>query len=197
MIELLQVSASSGLLLVLALGFAPRLVLRFVLLGFKPEDPRRRELSAELAAIPRRDRPFWVAEQLEVALIEGLLPRLVEHVLPHRAEVWSFGVTSAWPPIKPGDPMLLAMRGAPAQLASGRVARAIRRCRRLVLVDLGYQGPSRWPLAGVRVVWLTGHRHIVMTSTEMVVLAQMLRAGSHAAQQKQEFHACIELSNRI
>jgi hypothetical protein len=37
----------------------------------------RRELLAELHANPRRERPFWVAEQLEVALFEGIWGRVV------------------------------------------------------------------------------------------------------------------------
>ena len=41
-----------------------------------PHDPRRRELVAELSAVPRVERPFWVFEQLEVAVSEGLWPRL-------------------------------------------------------------------------------------------------------------------------
>jgi hypothetical protein len=65
--------------LVLALvvfGFAPGLVLRLIVLAFPRDDPRRKELLGELHAVPRFERPFWVAEQLEVALVEGLAPRL-------------------------------------------------------------------------------------------------------------------------
>jgi len=50
--------------------------LRLIVLAFDREDPRRQELLAELYAVPRVERPFWVAEQLEVALIEGLGYRL-------------------------------------------------------------------------------------------------------------------------
>jgi hypothetical protein len=62
---------------VLLFGFAPGAVLRLVVLAFSRDDPRRRELLAELHAVPRLDRPFWVAEQLEVALCEGLPARCV------------------------------------------------------------------------------------------------------------------------
>ena len=61
-------------------GFAPGLVLRIIVLAFKRSDPRRQELLAELYNIPRIDRPFWVVEQVEVALSEGLIPRLVKLV---------------------------------------------------------------------------------------------------------------------
>jgi hypothetical protein len=57
-------------------GFAPRLVLRLTLLAYPKTDPRRAELMAELCAIPRIERPLWVAEQIELALAEGLPRRL-------------------------------------------------------------------------------------------------------------------------
>jgi hypothetical protein len=56
-------------------GFAPGAVLRVIVLAFRRDDPRRRELLGELHAVPRIERPFWVAEQLEVALFEGLRSR--------------------------------------------------------------------------------------------------------------------------
>jgi hypothetical protein len=57
-------------------GFFPGVVLRFILLAFRRSDPRRAEILAELRAVPRWERPFWVAEQAEVALFEGLLERI-------------------------------------------------------------------------------------------------------------------------
>jgi hypothetical protein len=56
-------------------GFAPGAVLRLIVLAFPREDPRRQELLAEVYAVPRIERPFWVAQQLEVALFEGLRGR--------------------------------------------------------------------------------------------------------------------------
>lgn len=64
-------------LAVVVFGFAPGFCLRLIVLAFPADDPRRTELIAELYAVPRIERPFWVAEQLEVALFEGF---------PHR---WS------------------------------------------------------------------------------------------------------------
>jgi hypothetical protein len=61
---------------VLLLGFAPGAMLRLIVLAFSRDDPRRQELLAELHAVPRADRPFWVAEQLEIALFEGLRGRI-------------------------------------------------------------------------------------------------------------------------
>jgi hypothetical protein len=52
----------------LVYGFAPGLLLRLIVRAFHPEDPRREELLAELHAVPRLERPFWVLEQLEVAI---------------------------------------------------------------------------------------------------------------------------------
>ena len=65
----------AGVLIVF--GFAPRAVLRIIVLAFERDDPRRDELLAEVNAVPRLERPFWVAEQLEVAVFEGLRDRVV------------------------------------------------------------------------------------------------------------------------
>jgi len=65
------------LIALLVFGFAPGAVLRVIVLAFHREDPRRRELLAELHAVPRIERPFWVVEQFEVALCEGLWERIV------------------------------------------------------------------------------------------------------------------------
>lgn len=59
----------------LVFGFAPGVVLRLIVLFYPRGHPRRRELLGELYAVPRIERPFWVAEQLEVALFEGLRDR--------------------------------------------------------------------------------------------------------------------------
>lgn len=60
----------------LVFGFAPGAVLRLIVLLYRHGNPRRLELLGELYAVPRIERPFWVAEQLEVALFEGLRDRL-------------------------------------------------------------------------------------------------------------------------
>jgi len=57
-------------------GFAPGALLRLIVLAFRRDDPRRRELSGELYAVPLIERPFWVAGKLELALTEGLGGRL-------------------------------------------------------------------------------------------------------------------------
>jgi hypothetical protein len=78
MAALLQTVASwPSLLLVIAVfGFAPGFCLRLIVCTYPRDDPRRRELVAELYAVPRIQRPLWVAQQLEVALFEGLTPRV-------------------------------------------------------------------------------------------------------------------------
>ncbi len=75
MSELLQ--AGSGWALFGALlvwGLLPGLVLDVILRAYQQDDPRRRELRAELYAVPRWERPFWVFQQLEVALREEGYP---------------------------------------------------------------------------------------------------------------------------
>lgn len=67
-----------GLVMVLVVfGFAPRFCLRLIVLSYPRSDPRRKELIAELSAVPRMWRPLWVVEQLEVALFEGLGHRIL------------------------------------------------------------------------------------------------------------------------
>lgn len=65
------------LLALLVFGFAPGTALRIIVLVYKREDPRRQELLSELYHVSRIERPFWVAEQLELALVEGLRDRFV------------------------------------------------------------------------------------------------------------------------
>lgn len=65
------------LLALLVFGFAPGAVLRVIVLAFHHDDPRRAELIAELYVVPRIERPFWVMQQLEVALFEGVWDRIV------------------------------------------------------------------------------------------------------------------------
>ncbi|XAS71997.1 hypothetical protein VUN82_23480 [Micrococcaceae bacterium Sec5.1] len=62
-------------LAVLLFGFAPGLVLAAIV-RLIPDIDRRRELQAELYEVPRWERPFWVAQQFEVALRLGLSPRI-------------------------------------------------------------------------------------------------------------------------
>jgi hypothetical protein len=64
-------------LALLVFGFAPGLLLRLIVLAFPKDDARRAELRGELYNVPRFERPFWVAEQMEIALFEGLRDRIV------------------------------------------------------------------------------------------------------------------------
>ncbi|WP_028933541.1 hypothetical protein [Pseudonocardia spinosispora] len=58
-------------------GFAPGFFLRAVVLPCYPkEHPRRQELAAELYAVPRLRRWFWVLEQFETGLFDGLNDRV-------------------------------------------------------------------------------------------------------------------------
>lgn len=107
-------------------GFAPGLVLRVIVLAFHSDDPRRHELLAELYAVPRVERPFWVVEQLEVAICEGLRDRLVWAATGRIVDRWHIasGVeahradpTTFWIPdddekrmIKPGTRVRLIFR---------------------------------------------------------------------------------------
>ena len=71
------VSWKTFLVALLVFGFAPRAVLRLIVLAFQRDDPRRHELLGEFYGVPRWERPFWVFEQIEVALSEGIWERVV------------------------------------------------------------------------------------------------------------------------
>lgn len=75
---LMNAASAWGLFAValLVFGLAPGLALAMIVRLLHKDDPRRRELQAELYAVPRWERPFWVCEQLEVALREGLFPHV-------------------------------------------------------------------------------------------------------------------------
>jgi hypothetical protein len=60
----------------LVFGFAPGALLRLIVLLYPRDHPQRRELIGELYAYARIERPFWVVEQLETALFEGVSGRL-------------------------------------------------------------------------------------------------------------------------
>ena len=75
----------------LVFGFAPGAVLRLIVLAFHPDDPRRRELLAELHAVPRFERPFWVLEQFEVALFEGVWHRVLWAATGRVIHRWRLG----------------------------------------------------------------------------------------------------------
>lgn len=75
--ELLGVKGALGSLglALLIFGLAPGMVLSLILCLLPRDDPRRQELHAELYAVPRWERPFWVFDQLEVALRQGVFRR--------------------------------------------------------------------------------------------------------------------------
>ena len=68
------------LVALLVFGFAPVTVTRLIVFAFSQNDPRRRELLGEVYHVPRLERPFWVCEQLERALFEGLGPRIMKAI---------------------------------------------------------------------------------------------------------------------
>jgi NACHT domain len=77
MAELLNavLSWQSLLLVLFVFGVAPGFCLRLIVLAYPRGHHRRTEIIAELYAVPRIERPLWVAEQLELALFEGLPQR--------------------------------------------------------------------------------------------------------------------------
>jgi hypothetical protein len=64
------------LLAILVYGFAPGFLLRLLILAYRRDDPRRAELIAQLYDVPRLERPFWVAEQVETVIFDGIGPRI-------------------------------------------------------------------------------------------------------------------------
>jgi hypothetical protein len=60
----------------LIFGFFPGLVLRLLVRLYPKGNPRRMELLGELYAKPQWRRPWFVAQQLETALSEGVPTRV-------------------------------------------------------------------------------------------------------------------------
>lgn len=59
-------------------GLLPGVVTRLLARIYPTFDPRRLEMIAELYAVPRWDQPWWVAQQTERALHEGISARVKE-----------------------------------------------------------------------------------------------------------------------
>lgn len=80
MTELIELARAPGVLLlaIVIFSIAPGLVLRLTVLLYPKNDERRKELIAELYAMPRLQRPFWVGEQFETAIFDGLQARRVD-----------------------------------------------------------------------------------------------------------------------
>lgn len=161
----------------LVFGFAPGAALRVIVLAFPRSDPRRRELLAELYAVPRVERPFWVFEQLEVALFEGLCVRLAAQRAASalRAQGWTkirdflefkggrFLVTDRGVCVASRhidvDGSYIPVRYAVArpvleQLVSGPLFPGLPRRYRKMILNLLANGPREpWPLPRQQAVW--------------------------------------------
>lgn len=76
--ELIRLAMSwQDLLAVLGVfGFAPGCVLRLLVMIYPRDNPRRKELVAQLYVLKRRERSLFVAEQLETVLFEGVPNRV-------------------------------------------------------------------------------------------------------------------------
>jgi len=71
------------LIALIVFGCAPNLMLRLLLLAYPKDHPQRTAIWADLRAVPRWERPFWVCEQIDGVLVEGL--RLRRRRGPRRA----------------------------------------------------------------------------------------------------------------
>jgi hypothetical protein len=73
------------LLIALAVfGFVPGLLTRIMVLAYRRDDPRRRELMAEVYRLPFIQRPVWLAQLAEVAICDGLAPRIQATLKRHQ-----------------------------------------------------------------------------------------------------------------
>ena len=135
MVELLQTVVSWQTLIVVLViyGIAPGVALRLIVLAFERDDPRRAEMLAELRVVPRHLRPIWVAEQLEVAVFEGLFERAsrwADRMIIHRFRLRSgvaqheISPNTFWIPseaekdaVRPGDlvKLMWEVRGLPGE----------------------------------------------------------------------------------
>lgn len=78
MTEILSLLASprAFAIALLLLLVAPGLLVRCLVRIYPRDDPRRSELLAEVRAVPVSERPFWVLEQVETVLVDGLPSRV-------------------------------------------------------------------------------------------------------------------------
>jgi hypothetical protein len=74
------------LVAVVILGFLPGFILRLIVRLYPRHHPRRDELSGELYSLPLWKRPFFVAEQFETVLFEGLPVRV--SLVGQRSRSW-------------------------------------------------------------------------------------------------------------
>ena len=72
MSDLLQHGWPGLLLILLVFGFLPGFTLRLLVLIYPKDDARRKELLAELYALPWHERPLFTAQQLETVVFEGI-----------------------------------------------------------------------------------------------------------------------------
>jgi hypothetical protein len=76
--ELIEAAASWQTLLgaVVIFSLIPEVALQVIVKIYPATHPRRRELVADLAIVPRWERPFWVAEQAVTVVFEGVPLRI-------------------------------------------------------------------------------------------------------------------------
>jgi hypothetical protein len=88
MAELLVAAAQleTLVLLVALFGIVPGFVVRLLSWFFPAGDDRRREMVGELRCVPTWHRPIWAAQQLEVALFEGIPARWAARRAPSRRD---------------------------------------------------------------------------------------------------------------
>jgi hypothetical protein len=79
MTDLLELVSTWGVGTVLTtaalFGFFPKFMMHLIVLVYPPDHPRRRELPAELAALPHRNRLMWVGEQLATMFFDAVPAR--------------------------------------------------------------------------------------------------------------------------
>ena len=69
-------------LAMLIFGAMPIVAARLISLAFRRADPRRRELIAEVQAVPRWERPVWVGEQIARIFTEAIPDRIAHRFRP-------------------------------------------------------------------------------------------------------------------
>lgn len=85
-------ASAAGVLVVgrAILGFFPGVVNRLFARSYAKEDPRRAEMIAELYEVPRKEQWWWVFQQGERALFEGLPARAVRARTLPISSSWSW-----------------------------------------------------------------------------------------------------------
>ncbi|MBE1496447.1 hypothetical protein H4696_003547 [Amycolatopsis lexingtonensis] len=103
-------------------GFFPKFVVNLIVLVYPPDHPRRRELPAELEAVPLRERLTWVFGQCATVLFDGVPARvrdLRSRIRPAAGPDAPESPEPATPPLSPEEARRASFLARAAEVTMG------------------------------------------------------------------------------